>query len=192
VSDERSVRETVLDAALAVLSRDGIRAVTHRAVAAEVGRSVRVVTYHFASIDALIEAAFHRYVQRALARFDAVAQSLGRHTTPRAAAEALADVVLMDVVGDRSGLLLEIALVLEMAHRPALEAVYRPWQARLEEMLTAQARALGSAHAEAHAAIILAALRGWELEALTRPSSPPDREALANQFERLIDGLQGR
>ena len=44
-------RNEVLDAALRVMTRDGIRAVTHRAVAAELGHSLRATTYYFASID---------------------------------------------------------------------------------------------------------------------------------------------
>ena len=80
------------------MTRDGIRAVTHRAVAAELGHSLRATTYYFASIDELIEAVFLRYVERSLARFGAIEDALPPHgLTVEAAARALAELAREDV-----------------------------------------------------------------------------------------------
>jgi hypothetical protein len=102
----------------------------------------------------------------------------------------LADTVLSDVVHDRDGLVAEFELVLEIARRPALEGAYREWQGVLETMLAAHARALGSRRPVAHARIVLATLRGLELEALSRPGSKPRRAALREVFRTLLAAMQ--
>jgi DNA-binding transcriptional regulator YbjK len=50
----RASRAALIDAAVAVIGAHGVEAVTHRAVAARAGLSVGLVTYHFATRDALL------------------------------------------------------------------------------------------------------------------------------------------
>lgn len=187
--ERASRRDAVLDAALTVMARDGIRAVTHRAVATEMGASVRAATYHFASIDALIEAAFARYVERALARFGEVRDALPERLDVDVAADALTMVVLGDLVGDREGLVVEYTLVAEMARRPGLESAYAAWQRSLEQMLYAVAVSAGIAEPERAARLVLATLRGIELDALAHPSRPVDAGEVRTMFARLLRGL---
>lgn len=183
-------RLEVLDAALKVIARDGIRAVTHRSVAAELGSSVRATTYYFASIDELIEAAFVHYVSRSLERFAEVEQWLP--TGPLSvdeAARALAVIVIGDLDADRDGLVAEYSVVLEIARRPALESIYADWQAALERLLVRYGEALGAPFAQRKARITLATLRGLELEALSRPNQPVDAEEIEAIFAELLSGL---
>jgi AcrR family transcriptional regulator len=49
-------RTAIIQATARVLGRDGLDAVTHRAVAAEAGVSVARTTYHFATLNALLTA----------------------------------------------------------------------------------------------------------------------------------------
>lgn len=174
------------------MARDGLRAVTHRAVGSEMGASARAATYYFDSIDALIEAAFVHYVDRALDRFEQVGAALPLAAEPALGARALAAVVLGDVLGDRDGLVAEYTLVLEMTRRPALEPVYARWQASLEEMLKEHLAAWGAEDPNLHARLVLATLRGLELEALARPSRVPRLDDLAAVFEALLVGLASR
>lgn len=186
-------RNDVLDAALRLIARDGIRAVTHRAVAAELGSSLRATTYYFESIDELIESAFVRYFDRSLARFAEVESAISAQAPSiREAAMALAAVVASDLHVDRDGLIAEYSVVLEISRRPALEAVYVDWQAALERWLRTYANSLGAAQPEIAARITLATLRGLEMEALARPSRIFDFDETAEIFAQLLAGLTRR
>jgi AcrR family transcriptional regulator len=65
-----SRREELLDAALAVIRRDGAQKLTLDAVAAEAGVSKGGVLYHFASKRALIEGVLDRWLDHREARLD--------------------------------------------------------------------------------------------------------------------------
>jgi len=54
----RASRAALIDAAVAVIGSRGVEAVTHRAVAVRAGLSVGLVTYHFATRDALLAATY--------------------------------------------------------------------------------------------------------------------------------------
>ncbi len=60
-------RQDILDAAMRIVVRDGVRAVRHRAVAAEAGVPLSATTYYFKDIDDLLTDAFSQYVERSAA-----------------------------------------------------------------------------------------------------------------------------
>jgi len=60
-------RQQILDAAMRIVIRDGVRAVRHRAVAAQAGVPLSATTYYFKDIDDLLTDAFAQYVQRSAA-----------------------------------------------------------------------------------------------------------------------------
>jgi DNA-binding transcriptional regulator YbjK len=197
-------RRQVLDATLRLLASGGPRAVTHRAVAGEAGTSVRATTYYFASRDELLVEALRHYAATAIARFDDLAAPMevtraagppgpaaeeDRPALVAAATALLAQTVISDLVDDRPGLVAEYELVLETSRNPDLEPDYRRWQDRLEGMLRGYAELLGSPAPALDARIALATLRGLELEALARPSTPPDADDLTAVFARLLSTL---
>ncbi len=188
-------RTQVLEATLRLLARGGPRAVTHRAVAAEAGAPLRATTYYFSSRDELLVEALRHYADTAIARFDALSvpvEALSERPPERLrelAASMLADTVLSDLADESGGLVAEYELVLEIGRNLAIEDDYRRWQQRLEDMLAAYATALGSADPALDARLVLATLRGLELEALARPSQPPDRDDLTRVFRRLLAGM---
>jgi DNA-binding transcriptional regulator YbjK len=190
---ERKRRE-VLEAAIRLLAREGPRAVTHRAVAAEAGTSLRATTYYFASREELLTEALRHYAQSAIERFEAIRAALpvGAPLPVSTAAELLAQTVLSDVVEDRAGLVAEYELVLEVGRNAALEAAYAAWQQHLEGILALYAKAMGSAEPALHARIVLATLRGLEIEALARPSKPPRRADLKKVFQVVLESLVAR
>lgn len=57
-------RQQILDAAMRIVIRDGVRAVRHRAVAAQAGVPLSATTYYFKDIDDLLTDAFAQYVQQ--------------------------------------------------------------------------------------------------------------------------------
>ncbi|MFZ5757471.1 MAG: TetR/AcrR family transcriptional regulator [Pseudomonadota bacterium] len=61
-------RRAILEAALRIIIRDGVRAVRHRAVAAEAGVPLSATTYYFKDIHDLIADTFTLFVENALAK----------------------------------------------------------------------------------------------------------------------------
>jgi DNA-binding transcriptional regulator YbjK len=57
-------RQLILDAAMRIVVRDGVRGVRHRAVAAEAGVPLSATTYYFKDIEDLLTDTFAQYVER--------------------------------------------------------------------------------------------------------------------------------
>ena len=182
-------RSQVLDATLRVLAREGTRGVTHRAVAAEAGTSLRATTYYFSSRKELLSEALRHYAQAAIQRFDAIRAPLPAQDPIAAAAEMLAATVMSDLEHDRPGLIAEYELVLGLSRDSTLEPVYREWQALLLGILEEYTLFFGSSSPTLHARIVLATLRGLELEALSKPSEQPDPDQLREAFTVLLRAL---
>lgn len=60
-------RQDILDAAMRIIVRDGVRGVRHRAVAAEAGVPLSATTYYFDDIQDLLSDTFAQYVERSAA-----------------------------------------------------------------------------------------------------------------------------
>lgn len=190
-------RAQVLDATLRVLARSGPRGVTHRAVAAEAGTSLRATTYYFDNREDLLAQALEHYADKAIARFEHLRippqalQGVGDNLLAGAAA-VLAQVVIGDVVDDRDGLVAEYELLLELGRNPSLEPTYQRWQSALLDMLRSYTIAFGSDDPDLDARLVLATLRGLELEALAAPSKTVSRDRLEAAFRRLLAPLVDR
>ena len=190
-------RTAVLEATLKVLARSGPRGVTHRAVAAQAGTSLRATTYYFDGRQDLLAQALEHYADQAIARFEhlrmpADAMPVGGEDQLAGAASLLAQVVIGDVVDDRDGLVAEYELLLELGRDPSLEATYQRWQDALLAMLRSYTVAFGSDQPDLDARLVLATLRGLELEALAAPSRTVSRNDLEAAFRRLLASLVGQ
>ena len=64
-------RQAILDAAMRIVVREGVRAVRHRAVAAEAQVPLSATTYYFKDIDDLITDTFAQFVERSAAQMAA-------------------------------------------------------------------------------------------------------------------------
>ena len=60
-------RQQILDAAMRIVVRDGVRGVRHRAVATEAGVPLSATTYYFKDIEDLLADTFAQYVERSAA-----------------------------------------------------------------------------------------------------------------------------
>ncbi|WP_439133270.1 TetR/AcrR family transcriptional regulator [Pseudomaricurvus sp.] len=76
-SDSRIRRKAILEAALRVIERDGVRGVKHRAVAAEAEVPLAATTYYFDDIHSLLHDAFVHYVETHLSTDSARLQEQG-------------------------------------------------------------------------------------------------------------------
>lgn len=63
-------KELIVDSALAVLARDGVAGITHRAIAEEADVPLGSITYHFATLDDIVQLAFQTHVEKLAQRFE--------------------------------------------------------------------------------------------------------------------------
>ena len=76
--DER--RRSIVEAAAALVDRDGLAGVTARNVAAELGGSPGQVHHHFDSTDVLAAEAWRHFADRSIEAYSEAARDLDRRT----------------------------------------------------------------------------------------------------------------
>ena len=182
------IRAAIVDATIRIIGRDGVTAVTHRAIADEAGVSLSSTTYHFTSKDAIVGAALERVAELEIASAAADAERFAARddvADPRTFAALLLDWLEPQVGGDRE--LIARAgyhLQLEAAHRPELRAIHRDWSARVLDVAEAVLRLAGSADPAHDAHILATTIDGLRLEQLTDPR-PDFRAGVLPLLERL-------
>jgi DNA-binding transcriptional regulator YbjK len=162
-------RTELLTATLAVIERDGVAGVSHRAVAAEAEVSLASTTYHFASLDDLLVAALTWAAEDLTAELHERVNELGARP-----ADELARLIEHCLVYRRGRTLAEYELYLLAVRRPALREAAAAWL----EPLTEIARNFTT---DAHkASLLVAALDGILLQSLigARPYNKDDFSAL--------------
>ncbi|MBW0106437.1 TetR/AcrR family transcriptional regulator [Pseudonocardia sp. KRD291] len=171
-------RELLLDAALAVIARDGAGQVTHRAVAAEAGVSPASPGHHFTSVDDILVAALTRAGQRYV---DAVDEVLAAVRGGADLAPALARAVAgWEVLPGNALVVAEYELYLMAARRPELAPVALGWADRLAEVIGEYVPDPVRVQA------VVAFVEGTLLQALLgRTTTVPDVRAT---LERLLTG----
>lgn len=189
-------RQDILDATMRIVIRDGVRAVRHRAVAAEASVPLSATTYYFKDIDALLTDAFSRYVERSAAYMvrlwsntEVVLREMVARSDGTAAARShLADriaVMAHDYIRHQS-LIRRDQLIAEHAFHH--EALINP---NLAELVTAHQQILlqgtrqflqviGSAQPSQDAEVLTAIIRRMEYQGLLHgPQPDADAETLA-------------
>jgi TetR/AcrR family transcriptional regulator, regulator of biofilm formation and stress response len=172
-------REAILDAALAVIAAHGTEKVTHRSVAAAAGVPLGSTTYYFASRDELVREAFRRYVMRVMALFAELARET-EPTTPAALVDLLVEIARREVDG-RWTVIVEYELVLRAARDPALATDFRRYEQTMISQLAEALERLGAAQPFDGARTLIALVRGFELDGLTRAEAD-----VADMKRRLI------
>ena len=121
-------RRALIEATLAVIERDGVAGVTHRAVTREAGLPATSAAYHFASIDDLLEASLlhaDQVATTALARCAADSDPVG----------ALARWVAAECCGHRVRLTAEYELYLYAARTPSMRSAAARWLTDLSALV---------------------------------------------------------
>ena len=177
-------REALLNAAVRVVARGGLRKLTYRAVAEEAGVTHGLVVHHFGSRDALIEAALEHAV-----RTSASTSSLEPGTGDIADfAAGLADMVTREPAMQT----FQYELMLESRRRPELlpqiRALYDEYFEATERELS---RSLPDGTSPALTRLVFAALEGLVLHQLVL-DEPDVTEAALKGAAVIADPAAGR
>ena len=183
-------RRQILEAAAEIVGREGIGAVTHRAIAAEAGVPLAATTYYFASKEALLEEALTLSIQIDLDELDVLARSMMQAP---ASAEAFARSVAMFLAAQlarrRTTVIAQFELTLEAARRPALQQAAAASAEAYFQVFKIMLTKLGAADPAGDARLVVAALDGIVLDQLAVPRTRLDAGELTRQVQRLIEAL---
>jgi DNA-binding transcriptional regulator YbjK len=175
------VQESIVAATVAITAREGVAAVTHRAVAKEAGVSLSSTTWHFAAKADILEAALRWTAEREVGRIAAIAERLGdADFDPAAWAEELADWLIGQVTTERDVVVALYRLQIELADSPRARETHHEWGRGL--------RALGENVApDLDVRLIVAALDGLRLSVLLSGEDPEWlRDAVRRQLRALL------
>ncbi len=175
------VRESIVEATVEIAAREGVAAVTHRAVAKQADVSLSSTTWHFATKGDILEAALRWTAEQELARIGEIAERLdGTEFDPKAWAEELADWLIAQVTTERDVAVALYRLQIELADSPAARRTHQDWGRGL--------RALGDDVApELDIRLIVAALDGLRLSVLLSGEDPEWlRDAVRRQLQALL------
>jgi DNA-binding transcriptional regulator YbjK len=123
-------RNRLVAAALEVIAQHGVAGASHRVIARAADVPLGSTSYHFATLDELLTAAFTVHAE---AVADALEQRMQAAADRESALDALAGHLAQDVLGaDR---VLVLAIDLAAVRRPALRAVTQAWMLRSRRAL---------------------------------------------------------
>lgn len=121
-------RAEIIDATLAVVTRDGAAGVTHRTVAKQAGITTSLSTYYFATLDDLLVAALSSVADAYTAHIRQIIDGPGDKL------HGLAKLIVNSGGPGRERALAERELSTLAARRPALAPVARHWRENVAEL----------------------------------------------------------
>ena len=198
-------RQDILDAAMRIVVRDGVRAVRHRAVAAEAGVPLSATTYYFKDIEDLLTDAFTQYVERSAAYMaklwanteellrDLIAQGdsspESRSRLANVLARMMTEYVQKQLSNRREHLMAEQAFRQEALLTPRLANLVSAQQAILLRGAGQMLQVLGSRHPAQDAKVLTAIVDHMEYQALlgTVPSNnEAEMFAILHRYMQLV------
>jgi len=183
----RARRAALLDAAVEVIAEQGVAGATHRSIAARAGMSTSTTSYFFSSLDDLIAAALQVVGDRIVERVDSVtAQVADAELGPQESIDRFVDAVMAEPERDTVA---QFEIYLECARRPQLQSTAHQIMASIERGAEASLRALGIAHAQERAPLVVAMLDGLALHRHARPRGPSDRRVITDAMYALHRGF---
>ncbi|MFC6902073.1 TetR/AcrR family transcriptional regulator [Nonomuraea dietziae] len=121
-------RAEIIDATLAIVTRDGAAGVTHRTVAKQAGITTSLSAYYFATLDDLLVAALSSVADAYTARIRQIIDGPGDKL------RCLAELIAESAGPGRERALAERELSTLAARRPALAPVARRWRENIAEL----------------------------------------------------------
>ena len=175
------VRDAIVAAAVKIVARDGVAAVTHRRLAVEADVSLSSTTWHFATKNDILEAALDWTAQHEVASIAAIADRLGGTAfDPAAWAEELADWLIGQVTTERDVAVALYRLQIELADSPGARRTHHEWGRGLRSVAETVAP-------ELDIRLIVAALDGLRLSVLLSGEDPGWlRDAVRRQLQALL------
>jgi DNA-binding transcriptional regulator YbjK len=113
-------RDRIIDACLRVIARSGVAGTSHRKVAGEAGVPLGAMTYYFTGMGDLLQEAFTRFATTISDRFE---RRMAAAPDTQAAREAVIAIILEDVFGDQSELVVSHELYTLAARDPAYRSI---------------------------------------------------------------------
>ncbi len=169
-------RQRIIDATLAVIADHGTAGTTHRRIATAAQVPLGSVTYYFATLEDLLEAAFLQLAAESCAAFRA---RLEAPTDRATACSAVIDVIADQVWAEPRTLLLSYELYAFAARHPAVGAVMQQW-------MDSSRDALGRFFDPLTARALDALIEGIGIHnSIDR--APLDRDAIKIIVERIAD-----
>ncbi|WP_433561003.1 TetR/AcrR family transcriptional regulator [Nocardia sp. CA-151230] len=178
-------REALLEAAIRLLAREGARAVTHRAVAAEAGTTHGNARYYFGTLDQLLDEALRRLAAQQIDEVRTLFDGLPDVDVPQRISR-LVDYVTGTLAGDRDAAVARYEFFLEVARRPNLRASLDEWGATQRAAFAGELRGAGAADPEAAAADLLTLVNGLILEQLALPADDFESARLRPAIARFF------
>jgi len=186
-------RQDIIEATLRVMARDGLRAVSHRAVAVEASVPLASTTYYFRDLEDLIIESFLHWSEgqrRDIEAFQVRVLALLSQTRADGTAEALADAasayVLDQVRRLRSDRVLEYAFLHEAMRAPPLRAALERQQQGYLDFLREFHAALGSPQPGLDAQITNSVLLGLEKSALLAKGPVEVRAVMLRHLQQAL------
>lgn len=198
-------RQQILDAAMRIVVRDGVRGVRHRAVAAEAGVPLSATTYYFKDIDDLLNDTFAQYVERSAAFMaklwlntegqlrELVAYGDGSpHSRAQLAdeiARMAASYVQHQLLTRREHLMAEQAFLQAALLNPRLALLVRAYQQILWQGTCQIFQVLGSKQPQQDANVLTAIIGRMEYQGLlngAQPESDDGRLAILTRYMHLV------
>ena len=198
-------RQLILDAAMRIVVRDGVRGVRHRAVAAEAGVPLSATTYYFKDIEDLLTDTFAQYVERSaaymaklwantevvlrqlLAQGDGSPQARARLADE--VARMTADYVQRQLLNRRDFLMAEQAFRQEALLNPRLAQLVRSHQQILLHGTCQFFQVLGSREPQQDAKVLTAIIGRMEYQGLLNEAQPQTEEetlAILTRYMHLV------
>lgn len=175
-------RRALTDAGLTVLSREGARGLTHRAVDREAGVPTGTTSNYFRTRDALIGALVTRIGERLAPTEDDIAARAGQVPDRRLFAAYMRDIVRR-LTDDRDVTIAVFELRLEATRRPAVADLLDTWRQSGFEGDVAFNEAAGFAGGAREIALFHYAIEGLVFDRITGPLMPEE------STDRIIDDL---
>ena len=178
----RDRRLALLRAALELLAEGGVKAVTHRAVAARAGLPLASTTYYFTSIDQLTEEALLLAVEERVTLLEPFTRPGAR---PEMNAEQLARAYLSTVLArPRFDIVAQLEIYLEAARNPALQEAASGAIVEFEVLAERALALVGPRNPRNLAIAVSAMLDGFALHRVVRPLPAED------ELEIMLDALR--
>lgn len=196
-------RRLILEAALRIVVREGVRGIRHRAVAKEAGVPLAATTYYFKDIQELINDTFTLYAEQALEVVNLFSMRLYEPLTGgqgKSFVEAIANARgMLDIIADnmtqyaveqitehRDALVAEQAFRYEAILNPHLRKLGHVHKQALIQKLTDVMNLIQSPNPETDANIVIAVLHRIEYEGLLVEPEDLNKEAINTTLLRQL------
>jgi DNA-binding transcriptional regulator YbjK len=200
-------RKLILEAALRIVVREGVRGIRHRAVAKEADVPLAATTYYFKDIQELINDTFTLYAEQALevvnqfsmklyepmeaAGGKSLAEALNEVNGPSSLVnvivEAMSDYVVDQVIKHRDALVAEQAFRYEAILNKNLHKLGQVHKQALMRKIIDLLTLIKSPHPEEDAAIVLSVINRVEYEGLLVEPEELDKDKIQRILRRQLE-----